>query len=73
MDKSTGILTASEIKFKKEECTTNSHAQHTIKLCIYLDKHCVITSIFPTPVWVGMDTFSIHSTSTAKITLENRT
>ena len=27
----------------------------------------VIASIFPMPVWVGTDTFLIHSTSAAKI------
>jgi len=31
-------------------------------------EHYVIVSIFPTPAWVGMDTFSIHSTCTAMIT-----
>ena len=31
-DESTGILTASELEWKKEERATNSHAQHTIKI-----------------------------------------
>ena len=68
MNESAWVIHISKRKRKEEKNASNCHAFHPRELRISLDKYGVVTWCCSSPYWGGMNTFSIHSTSTTEVT-----